>query len=394
MARWRAGSGRSRRATPRSAHLLGGKGANLAEMTRLGLPIPPGFTVTTDACRAYLGRRRVPPTGSGTRSRPAWRRSSGRSVAASATPPTPLLVSVRSGAAASMPGMMETVLNLGLNAATVAGLAAQAGDDRFAWDSFRRLIQMYGRVVLGVPGERFESRLAAHKRRARRGGRRRPRRADPGARGRRLPRPRARGNRPGVSRRSLGPAAGRGRGRLPVVEHRARRRLPARVPDPRRPRHRGHRPGDGLRQPRRRLRHRRRLHPRPGHRRAAPGRRVPAQRPGRGRGGGHPDAAPPRRHGRRSPPGRGVRGAAEGRGDAGGALRRRPGPGVHDRAGPALDAADAGGQTHRPRRRPHRRRHGSGGADRSRHRGPPRPARASWTNCSTRRSTRPPTPRC
>ncbi len=145
--------------------LLGGKGANLAEMARLGLPIPPGFTITTDACRAYLDADGTVPEG-------LW-----DEVAAGLTAieqqldrrfgdaANPLLVSVRSGAAASMPGMMETVLNLGLDADTVAGLAAQANDDRFAWDSYRRLIQMYGRVVLGVRGERFESALATHKRR-------------------------------------------------------------------------------------------------------------------------------------------------------------------------------------------------------------------------------------
>src|SRR5215217_113755 len=145
--------------------LLGGKGANLAEMTRLGLPIPPGFTITTDACRAYLDADGIVPEG-------LWdeldvglksiEQQVGRRFGDAANP---LLLSVRSGAAASMPGMMETVLNLGLDDATVAGLAAQAGDDRFAWDSFRRLIQMYGRVVLGVPGGRFESALTGHKRR-------------------------------------------------------------------------------------------------------------------------------------------------------------------------------------------------------------------------------------
>jgi pyruvate,orthophosphate dikinase len=145
--------------------LLGGKGANLAEMARRGLPIPPGFTITTDACRAYLAADGIVPEG-------LWdevdvglqeiERQVGRRFGDAVNP---LLVSVRSGAAASMPGMMETVLNLGLDDATVAGLAAQAGDDRFAWDSFRRLIQMFGRVVLDVPGERFESTLAFHKRR-------------------------------------------------------------------------------------------------------------------------------------------------------------------------------------------------------------------------------------
>jgi pyruvate,orthophosphate dikinase len=144
--------------------LLGGKGANLAEMTRRGLPIPPGFTVTTDACRAYLAAGSAPEgfwdeVAGGLA---AIEQEAGRRFGDAAAP---LLVSVRSGAAASMPGMMETVLNLGLNDAAVAGLAAQAGDERFAWDSYRRLVQMYGRVVLSVPGERFEAELEAHKRR-------------------------------------------------------------------------------------------------------------------------------------------------------------------------------------------------------------------------------------
>src|SRR4051794_38067249 len=136
-------------------HLLGGKGANLAEMSRLDLPIPPGFTVTTDACRAYLASDGTVPEGLWDEVAVGLReieRQVGRCFGAAADP---LLLSVRSGAAASMPGMMETVLNLGLDDATAAGLAAQAGDDRFAWDSFRRLVQMYGRVVLGVPGERL-----------------------------------------------------------------------------------------------------------------------------------------------------------------------------------------------------------------------------------------------
>src|SRR5215204_6122492 len=144
--------------------LLGGKGANLAEMTRLGLPIPPGFTITTDACRAYLDADGIVPEelwdelDVGLKSiEPQVSRRFGDAA-------NPLLLSVRSGAAASMPGMMETVLNLGLDDAAVAGLAAQSRDERFAWDSFRRLIQMHGRVVLGVPGDRFEAHLAAHKR--------------------------------------------------------------------------------------------------------------------------------------------------------------------------------------------------------------------------------------
>ncbi|MEV8508261.1 pyruvate, phosphate dikinase [Actinoplanes sp. NPDC051475] len=139
--------------------LLGGKGANLAEMTRLGLPVPAGFTVTTSACQAYLSTGRNPD---GLDAEidghlAALEAAMGRRLG---DPEDPLLVSVRSGAAFSMPGMMETVLNVGLTDASVVGLAAQAGgDDRFAWDSYRRLIQMFGKTVCDVPGEDFSDAL-------------------------------------------------------------------------------------------------------------------------------------------------------------------------------------------------------------------------------------------
>ncbi|WP_248964061.1 pyruvate, phosphate dikinase [Sphaerisporangium perillae] len=143
--------------------LLGGKGANLAEMTNLGLPVPAGFTITTEACRSFLTDGGVPEglwdeveahlrdmeTGMGKRLGAAG---------------DPLLVSVRSGAKFSMPGMMETVLNIGLNDESVHGLAEQAGDERFAWDSYRRLIQMFGRTVLGIEGDRFEDAIDDAKR--------------------------------------------------------------------------------------------------------------------------------------------------------------------------------------------------------------------------------------
>jgi pyruvate, orthophosphate dikinase len=138
--------------------LLGGKGANLAEMTNLGLPVPPGFTITTDACRFYLEHGSTPPeldaqvSGHLT----ALEKAMGKTLG---EPSDPLLVSVRSGAAASMPGMMETVLNVGLNDESVHGLAEQAGSERFAWDSYRRLIQMFGKTVLGIEGERFDEAL-------------------------------------------------------------------------------------------------------------------------------------------------------------------------------------------------------------------------------------------
>ncbi|TKJ16787.1 pyruvate, phosphate dikinase [Blastococcus sp. CCUG 61487] len=142
--------------------LLGGKGANLAEMTNLGLPVPPGFTITTDACRYYLEHGQTPPELDAEVSAhlAALEAAMGKTLG---DPDDPLLVSVRSGAAASMPGMMETVLNVGLNDRSVRGLAAQSGSERFAWDSYRRLIQMFGKTVLGIDGELFDDALDAVK---------------------------------------------------------------------------------------------------------------------------------------------------------------------------------------------------------------------------------------
>src|SRR5437588_8879584 len=135
--------------------LLGGKGANLAEMTSvLGLPVPPGFTITTDACRAYMqGGWPEGLSDEIDRHLRKLEKAMGRALGDAADP---LLVSVRSGAKFSMPGMMDTVLNLGLNDESVLGLAKQTDDERFAFDSYRRFIMMYGRIVLGVPGEAFE----------------------------------------------------------------------------------------------------------------------------------------------------------------------------------------------------------------------------------------------
>ncbi|WKV16756.1 pyruvate, phosphate dikinase [Janibacter limosus] len=142
--------------------LLGGKGANLAEMVKLGLPVPPGFTITTEACRAYLSEGRVPPE---VRVEVTQRLRDvedliGRTLGDSEEP---LLLSVRSGAKFSMPGMMDTVLNVGLNDDTVHSLASFAGDERFAWDSYRRLIQMFGKTVLDVDSDKFSEVLDRHK---------------------------------------------------------------------------------------------------------------------------------------------------------------------------------------------------------------------------------------
>ncbi|MDX6300297.1 MAG: pyruvate, orthophosphate dikinase, partial [Nocardioidaceae bacterium] len=138
--------------------LLGGKGANLAEMTKLGLPVPPGFTITTEACRAYLATGEVPGSLFGEVA-DHLREVELQLDRRLGDPGNPLLVSVRSGAKFSMPGMMETVLDIGLNDSSVAGLAAHTGDERFAWDSYRRLIGMFGKTF-GIPGEEFEDALA------------------------------------------------------------------------------------------------------------------------------------------------------------------------------------------------------------------------------------------
>ena len=144
-------------------NLLGGKGANLAEMSSLGLPVPPGFTITTEVCTAFYANNRNYPDGlrdDVAKALAQVERQVGRGFGDARNP---LLVSVRSGARASMPGMMDTVLNLGLNEATVKGLAEQSGDPRFAYDSYRRFIQMYSDVVLGVDHYYFEELLDIYK---------------------------------------------------------------------------------------------------------------------------------------------------------------------------------------------------------------------------------------
>jgi pyruvate, orthophosphate dikinase len=149
-----------------SRGLLGGKGANLAEMAHLGLPVPPGFTVTTEACRAFLEAGEW-PSGLWEQEVTALRQLEAQTGKKFGDPANPLLVSCRSGAKFSMPGMMDTVLNIGLNDDTVQGLATLTHDPRFAWDAYRRLIQMYGGVVLGVRDELFQEVLTS--RRSKRG---------------------------------------------------------------------------------------------------------------------------------------------------------------------------------------------------------------------------------
>ena len=147
-------------------NLLGGKGANLAEMSNLGLPVPPGFTVTTEVCTAYYANERQYPAELASQVESALHEVGALTGRGFGDAAAPLLVSVRSGARASMPGMMDTVLNLGLNDETVLALAASSGDDRFAYDSYRRFIQMYSNVVLGIDHHHFEDILEEHKERS------------------------------------------------------------------------------------------------------------------------------------------------------------------------------------------------------------------------------------
>ena len=145
-------------------NLLGGKGANLAEMAALGLPVPPGFTITTEVCGHYYDHDKSYPKELKKQVEAALAVIEKSVGATFGDAKNPLLVSVRSGARASMPGMMDTVLNLGLNDETVKGLAAQSKDERFAWDSYRRFIMMYGDVVLGVDHHEFEDVIEHYKR--------------------------------------------------------------------------------------------------------------------------------------------------------------------------------------------------------------------------------------
>src|SRR3989442_1980663 len=146
--------------------LLGGKGAGAAEMTRAGMPVPPGFTITTEACRAYYASGGKFPKGLWEQVLPALKVLERKAGKKFGDPKDPLLVSVRSGAKFSMPGMMDTVLNLGLSEDTAKGIAALTKDDRFALDARRRFIQMFGKTVKGIDGEKFEHALQEAKKKA------------------------------------------------------------------------------------------------------------------------------------------------------------------------------------------------------------------------------------
>ena len=147
----------------RNKMLLGGKGANLCEMTQIGLNVPPGFTVTTEACLAYLEKDQLPGgLMDDIRSHmKALEKKTGKVFGGGENP---LLVSVRSGSAMSMPGMMDTILNLGLNETSLKGLIRQTANERFAYDAYRRFIQLFGKIALGVGDEQFDERMTAIKR--------------------------------------------------------------------------------------------------------------------------------------------------------------------------------------------------------------------------------------
>ena len=337
-------------------NLLGGKGANLHEMASLGLPVPPGFTITTEVCTYFYANGKTYPPDLEAQVDAAVAEVGRQTGRAFGDPANPLLLSVRSGARASMPGMMDTVLNLGLNDDAVETLAKTSGDERFAYDSYRRFIQMYSNVVLDVDHHNFEDILEHYK-----DGKGYALDTDLNAEDWRAViadyKARVdRGDRQAVPAESARPAVGRDRRRVLVVDEPARDHLSPPERHPRRVGHRGQRAGDGVRQHGRDLGDRRRLHPQSLDRRQRALRRVSGQRPGRGRGGRHPHAA---EHHRGGAQGRRLRPALARSADAGGlqpvrrddpvareALPRHAGPRVHGRARQIVDAADPQRQAH------------------------------------------------
>src|SRR3990172_37830 len=147
----------------RNKILFGGKGAGLCEMTQIGLAVPPGFTVTTEACLAYLEKNQL-PGGLMDEIRSHMKALEKKTGKGFGNNENPLLVSVRSGSAMSMPGMMDTILNLGLNETSLKGLIRQTGNERFAYDAYRRFIQLFGNIALGIGNEQFDERMTATKR--------------------------------------------------------------------------------------------------------------------------------------------------------------------------------------------------------------------------------------
>ena len=353
--------------------LLGGKGANLAEMTGLGLPVPPGFVVTTQACNAFLAAGGFPP-GLVDQVNAAMRCMEIATGKRFGDADNPLLVSCRSGAKFSMPGMMDTVLNIGMNDAVADGLAALTGDRRFALDAYRRLVQMFGTVVLGIEDEPFEAVLRQW--RAHRGV------ANDAALDVADLETVVRDFKAIVEHESGHPfpsdpaaaARARDRSRIPVVERQARDRLPQRRRHRARPRHSGEHRRDGLRQHGSPIGDRRAHHAQRVDRRARARRRLAHECAGRGRRGRHSrdeaDRFARRRDALALPP------AREALREARAAFRRRAGRRVHDRARQAVDPADAQREAHRAGGRAHRGRARTGAPHHPPRSGAPRRARA------------------
>ena len=298
----------------------------------------------------------------------------------------PLLVSVRSGARESMPGMLDTVLNLGLNDTSVEGLARATDNERFAWDSYRRFVQMFGNVSRGIPGEKFEQAIKEIKQDR---GVKEDTELDVDALKELTNRFKDLYDFPQEPQRAAPPGDPR---RVRLLDRRAGRPVPAPQPDPRRMGHGGQRAADGVRQQGRHVRLRRRLQPRRGHGRARAVRRLPAQRPGRGRGVRRAQYEGHRRH-----EGVAARGARAADGDpahARGPLQGHAGHRVHGRGGAVVHAPDPQRQAPRPGGRAlrvRRRRRGPAHARRRRWR---RSTRLRSTRCCTRPSIPRPTSTC
>ena len=278
-------------------NLLGGKGAGLAEMAQLGLPVPPGFTITTEVCTYFYAHGKTYPKELKAQVEAALAevgRITGKKFGDGGNP---LLVSVRSGARASMPGMMDTVLNLGLNDVTVAALAEKSGDRRFAYDSYRRFITMYSDVVLGIAHHHFEEILDDHKDRNGYHARHRSRRRRLGAVVADYKERVESETRQAVPAGPARAIVGRDRRRVRLVDEPARHHLSAPARHSGKLGHRGQCAGHGVRQYGRDLGHRRRLHAQSVDRREEALRRISHQCPGRGRGRRHPHAAGNHRRG-------------------------------------------------------------------------------------------------
>ena len=398
-------------------NLLGGKGAGLAEMAHLGLPVPPGFTITTEVCTYFYAHGKTYPKDLKAQVEAALAavgRITGKTFG---DKKNPLLVSVRSGARASMPGMMDTVLNLGLNDTTVAALAEKSGDRRFALDSYRRFITMYSDVVLGIEHQNFEEILDEHKERNGYTLDTDLNADDLQALVEHYKKRVERGIGQAVPAGCARAIVGRHRRRIQLVDESARHHLPSPARYSGELGHRGQCAGHGVRQYGRYVGHRRSVHAQSVDRREKALRRVPDQRPGRGRRRRHPHAAGNHR-GRaqgvrfrqavaRSGAAQGIHRAQAHPRRARAALSRHAGSRIHHRAGQALDAADAqrqahgaGGAAHRGRTRAGKADHQgrSGGADRSRARStsccirpsiPMPSARSSPPACRPRPARRP-----